>query len=113
MKNALVDVMNNIIAGIGCRVHSWSANFCLGVAIHPSPPFRGFLRSPFSLLLADEVNGKAGNLNSALRIIFPAGSKPSHTDVVAVFDCDQVCDSKFFVRTLPLLDESPAIGLVR
>eukprot|EP00884_Botryococcus_braunii_P022000 jgi/Botrbrau1/8484/Bobra.0237s0099.1 len=60
----------------------------------------------------DEVNGKAGNLNNAIREIFPPGRDPSPNDVVAVFDCDQVCDPAFFLHTLPVLDDSPEVGLV-
>jgi cellulose synthase/poly-beta-1,6-N-acetylglucosamine synthase-like glycosyltransferase len=63
-------------------------------------------------VVADEVNGKAGNLNNALSVIFPPGSPPSPTDVIAVFDCDQVCEPNFFLRTLPHLDESPSVALV-
>ncbi|KAK9821120.1 hypothetical protein WJX81_000795 [Elliptochloris bilobata] len=60
----------------------------------------------------DEVNGKAGNLNHALRKIHPRGLTIAPGEVVAVFDCDQVCDADFFMRTLPLLRESPSIALV-
>ena len=39
---------------------------------------------------ADEVNGKAGNLNHALREVYPRGAPVLPGEVVAVFDCDQV-----------------------
>ncbi len=38
---------------------------------------------------ADEVNGKAGNLNHALRQIYARGAPVAPGEVVAVFDCDQ------------------------
>ncbi len=38
---------------------------------------------------ADEVNGKAGNLNHALRLMYPRGAPVAPGEVVAVFDCDQ------------------------
>ena len=64
-------------------------------------------------LVADEVNGKAGNLNNALAKLYPPGSPPSHSQLVAVFDCDQVCERDFFMHTLPLLQDAPRIALVR
>lgn len=35
------------------------------------------------------MNGKAGNLNHALREVFPRGAPVHPGEVVAVFDCDQ------------------------
>lgn len=40
-------------------------------------------------MIADEVNGKAGNLNHALREMYPRGAPVHPGEVVAVFDCDQ------------------------
>jgi hypothetical protein len=59
-----------------------------------------------------ELNGKAGNLNDALVRLYPPGTPVPHTDVVAVFDCDQVADPAFFERTLPRLGDDPRVALV-
>eukprot|EP00803_Ostreobium_quekettii_P008141 evm.model.scf_818.6 EVM.evm.TU.scf_818.6 scf_818:24592-31196(+) len=73
-----------------------------------------------------ELNGKAANLNFTLRRIYESsasrysrttGFRRAHgaeqdpeardmflNEVVAVFDADMVCKSKFFMKTLPILD---------
>ena len=61
---------------------------------------------------AGELNGKAGNLNDALVRLYPPGTPVPHTDVVALFDCDQVADPAFFERTLPRLGDDPRVALV-
>ena len=62
---------------------------------------------------AGEVNGKAGNLNNLLEQLYPLASTAPETDLVAVFDCDQVCERDFFLQTLPLLEGAPDVALVR
>lgn len=60
---------------------------------------------------AGEVNGKAGNVNNAMRVIYK-DAQLSADDVLAIFDCDQVCNADFFVNTLPLMAESGDISMV-
>ena len=51
---------------------------------------------------ADEVNGKAGNLNHALREVYPRGAPVHPGEVVAVFDCDQARARCFPPHTVAL-----------
>ena len=62
--------------------------------------------------IAGEVNGKAGNLNNLLEQLYPSAGAAPATDLVAVFDCDQVCERDFFLQTLPLLKGAPDVALV-
>lgn len=62
--------------------------------------------------LAAEINGKAGNLNSALRHIYGGGKEVDPGEIVAFFDCDQVCSSSFFQKMVPHLLQSNRVALV-
>ena len=62
--------------------------------------------------IAGEVNGKAGNLNNLLEQLYPLAGAAPETDLVAVFDCDQVCERDFLLQTLPLLKGAPDVALV-
>ena len=62
------------------------------------------------MLWTGEINGKAGNLNNAVQKLFPGSPNDTSPDkVVAIFDCDQICNSQFFMQTLPLLHRNTAL----
>lgn len=66
-------------------------------------------------VVAGEVNGKAGNLNNAMSVIYASRGTPAQLgahDVLAVFDCDQVCSADFFMQTLPLMARSGDVAMV-
>lgn len=61
-----------------------------------------------------EVNGKSGNLNNILRKIYPRENGPAPANhLVAIFDCDQVCQCKFFLETLPLIHQADDVAMAR
>lgn len=62
--------------------------------------------------LTGEVNGKAGNLNNTLKNIYTRVDQITDDDVIAVFDCDQICSYDFFTKSLPKLLESELVALV-
>lgn len=41
-----------------------------------------------------EMNGKSGNLNNVCAQMYPKGTHVPGTELVAVFDADQVCGSR-------------------
>ncbi|KAK9812548.1 hypothetical protein WJX73_008007 [Symbiochloris irregularis] len=59
-----------------------------------------------------EVNGKSGNLNNAIEKVYPQQAQLSADDLLAIFDCDQVCHPDFFIKALPLMAESGEIAMV-
>ena len=59
------------------------------------------------------MNGKAGNVNNAIAIIYRDRPADSLRDVLAIFDCDQVCAPDFFTQSLPLLNGAPDVAMVR
>ena len=59
------------------------------------------------------MNGKAGNVNNALATIYRDRPADSLRDVLAIFDCDQVCAPDFFTQALPLLNGAPDVAMVR
>lgn len=64
-------------------------------------------RLPTSEVRKAEHNGlnkKSGNLNAALREIFPANEVVDDRDVVCVLDADQAAFSDFLTSLLPCLD---------
>lgn len=63
-----------------------------------------------SWLSADELNGKAGNMNFALKHIFNRPDRIQGSDVVAVFDCDQVTLDKSYENIMQILDKIIADG---
>ena len=54
---------------------------------------------------ADEVNGKAGNVNNAMSVIYGDRAKGSlsQRDVLAIFDCDQVGRTHSGMQDIALL----------
>lgn len=63
-------------------------------------------------MLAAEMNGKAGNLNFALRQIYGGMNEVDPGEIVAVFDCDHVCSFSFFTKMVPQLLQSDRVALV-
>ena len=61
---------------------------------------------------AGEMNGKSGNLNNVCRQLYPAGVAIPGSELVCVFDADQVATSEFFTRTLPLFDGGDDVAMV-
>ena len=59
-----------------------------------------------------EMNGKSGNLNNVCRQLYPAGVDIPGSELVCVFDADQVATSAFFARTLPLFDGGDDVAMV-
>ena len=92
-----------------CVIFATRPTICIA-----SPPQIGELT--VAMFLPGEVNGKSGNLNNAMKIIYKTRGhegKLEADDVLAIFDCDQVCNKDFFVQTLPLLAESADVAMVR
>ena len=61
---------------------------------------------------AGEMNGKSGNLNNVCRQLYPAGVAIPGSELVCVFDADQVATSEFFTRTLTLFDGGDDVAMV-
>ena len=59
-----------------------------------------------------EMNGKSANLNNVCRQLYPDGVTVPGTELVCVFDADQVATSRFFARTLPLFDGGDDVAMV-
>ncbi|PRW56955.1 Six-hairpin glycosidase [Chlorella sorokiniana] len=59
-----------------------------------------------------EMNGKSANINNAAKQIYPAGHDIPLTEVLCVFDADQVPNADFFLKTVPLLDGGQDVGMV-
>ena len=62
------------------------------------------------------MNGKAGNLNNAMKVIYKhrgQDAKLGADDILAIFDCDQVCSREFFMQTLPIMASAGEVAMVR
>ncbi|KAK9785109.1 hypothetical protein WJX73_003901 [Symbiochloris irregularis] len=59
-----------------------------------------------------EQNGKSGNLNNCAQQIYPDDLCIPFTELVCIFDADQVCNADFFLKTLPLFDSGDDVGMV-
>ncbi|KAK9828913.1 hypothetical protein WJX72_002766 [[Myrmecia] bisecta] len=59
-----------------------------------------------------EMNGKSCNLNNCLNQIYPPGVPVPPTELVCIFDADQVCNVDFFLKTVPLFDAGDDVGMV-
>ena len=51
-----------------------------------------------------EMNGKSANLNNCLKQIYPDGVPIPGTELVCIFDADQVANVDFFCKMLPKFD---------
>ena len=63
-----------------------------------------------------EMNGKSCNLNNCLKQIYPDGVPIPATELVCIFDADQVANIDFFCKMLPRFDagehpECPTISV--
>lgn len=52
-------------------------------------------------------------MNNAVATIYKGRAADSLRDVLAIFDCDQVCAPDFFTQALPLLNGAPEVAMVR
>ena len=59
-----------------------------------------------------EMNGKSANLNNCMRQIYPDGRPIPPTEVVCVFDADQVANPDFFLRMLWKFDAGDDVAMV-
>ena len=56
------------------------------------------------MLAAGEMNGKSGNINNVCAQMYPQGTKVPGTELLCIFDADQVASKEFFLKTVPLFD---------
>ena len=61
---------------------------------------------------AGEMNGKSANLNNCARHIYPEGCAIPPSELVCIFDADQVANPDFFLKTLRLFDAGDNVGMV-
>jgi Glycosyltransferase like family 2 len=59
-----------------------------------------------------EMNGKSGNMNNVLSQIYPNNCYIPPTELICVFDADQVANPEFFLRTVVLFDAGDDVGMV-
>ncbi|KAK9846433.1 hypothetical protein WJX81_003716 [Elliptochloris bilobata] len=59
-----------------------------------------------------EMNGKSGNLNFCAAQLYPKGVPIPGSELIAVFDADQVAKREFWLRTVPLFDGGDDVGMV-
>ncbi|KAK9842280.1 hypothetical protein WJX81_004432 [Elliptochloris bilobata] len=59
-----------------------------------------------------EMNGKSGNLNNVCSQLYPKGAPIPSTELLCIFDADQVASKEFFLKTLPLFDSGDDIAMV-
>eukprot|EP00884_Botryococcus_braunii_P018967 jgi/Botrbrau1/5754/Bobra.0134s0026.2 len=59
-----------------------------------------------------EMNGKSANLNNCLQQIYPDDCSIPPTEIICVFDADQVANTDFYIKTLPLFDAGDDVGMV-
>ena len=50
------------------------------------------------------MNGKSGNINNVCAQMYPQGTKVPGTELLCIFDADQVASKEFFLKTVPLFD---------
>ena len=50
------------------------------------------------------MNGKSANLNNCMSHVYPEGCNIPPSELVCIFDADQVANPDFFLKTLPLFD---------
>ncbi|RMZ57138.1 hypothetical protein APUTEX25_003595 [Auxenochlorella protothecoides] len=60
-----------------------------------------------------EMNGKSANINNAARALYPGdGAAIPLTEVLCVFDADQVPNADFYQKMVPMLDGGQDVGMV-
>ena len=53
---------------------------------------------------AGEMNGKSGNVNNVCSQMYPPGTRVPGSELICVFDADQVASKEFFMKTVPMFD---------
>lgn len=53
---------------------------------------------------AGEMNGKSGNINNVCSHLYPPGTRVPGSELICIFDSDQVASKEFFMKTVPLFD---------
>ena len=59
-----------------------------------------------------EMNGKSANLNNCMAHVYPGGCDIPPSELVCIFDADQVANPDFFLKTVPLFDAGDDVGMV-
>ena len=59
-----------------------------------------------------EMNGKSANLNNVCGQLYPEGVAIPGSELICVFDADQVVTSRFFAKTVPLFDGGDDVAMV-
>lgn len=50
------------------------------------------------------MNGKSGNINNVCAQLYPPGTRVPGSELICVFDADQVASKEFFMKTIPMFD---------
>lgn len=50
------------------------------------------------------MNGKSGNINNVCSQLYPPGTRVPGSELICVFDADQVASKEFFMKTVPMFD---------
>ena len=50
------------------------------------------------------MNGKSGNINNVCSQLYPPGTRVPGSELICVFDADQVASKEFFMKTIPMFD---------
>lgn len=58
--------------------------------VHHAPQSRHMIYVSGRQRKTGEMNGKSGNLNNLVRLLYPEGTPVPLNEVIAVFDADQV-----------------------
>lgn len=58
------------------------------------------------------MNGKSGNINNVCSQMYPPGTRVPGSELICVFDADQVASKEFFMKTIPMFDGGMCILLV-
>lgn len=58
------------------------------------------------------MNGKSANINNSMRLIYPEDHEIPLTEVICVFDADQVPNADFFTKMVPKMDGGQDVGMV-
>ncbi|DBB00628.1 TPA: hypothetical protein ACH3X3_002312 [Trebouxia sp. C0006] len=61
---------------------------------------------------AGEMNGKSGNINNVCSQMYPPGTRVPGSELICVFDADQVASKEFFMKTIPMFDGGDDVGMV-
>ncbi|KAK9810557.1 hypothetical protein WJX73_000559 [Symbiochloris irregularis] len=59
-----------------------------------------------------EMNGKSGNLNNVCSQLYPTGVPIPGTELICIFDADQIAKKHFFLAMVPLFDGGDDVAMV-